>query len=45
MLTHCVPPVAPGTEDEWRALASATFTGEIVLANDLERVSLGVEPG
>ena len=41
VLTHCVPPVAPGAEEEWRAIASATFDGDVILANDLERLSLG----
>jgi hypothetical protein len=30
-----VPAVAPGTEDEWIALAATAFDGEIVLAHDL----------
>jgi ribonuclease Z len=45
VLTHCVPPVAPGSEEEWRAIASAKFDGVVILADDLERVSLGVEAG
>jgi ribonuclease Z len=35
VLTHMVPAVAPGTEDEWIALAATAFDGEIVLAHDL----------
>jgi ribonuclease Z len=35
VLTHMVPTVAPGTEDEWIALAATAFDGEIVLAHDL----------
>lgn len=35
VLTHYVPPLAPGTEDTWRALAAAHFAGEIVLGDDL----------
>jgi len=35
VLTHYVPPMAPGQEDEWRAIAAAHFTGEIVLGDDL----------
>ena len=31
----CVPPPAPGTEDEWIAEAAAHFDGEIILAPDL----------
>lgn len=40
VLTHCVPPVAPGAEDEWRSLAAAHFDGPIVLGPDLTSVSL-----
>jgi ribonuclease Z len=32
--THYVPGIFPGQEDEWRALATAEFTGQVVLAND-----------
>lgn len=35
VLTHPVPPPAPGTEDEWVAQAAEHFDGEIVLAHDL----------
>jgi ribonuclease Z len=38
VLTHYVPPLQPGQEDEWRALAAAHFAGEIVLGDDLTRV-------
>lgn len=41
VLTHCVPAVAPGSGDEWRALASSEFDGEVVLADDLTRVAVG----
>lgn len=40
MLTHYVPPMQPGAEDEWRALAQAHFGGEIVLGDDLTKVTL-----
>ncbi|MFO7589590.1 MAG: MBL fold metallo-hydrolase [Acidimicrobiia bacterium] len=40
VLTHPVPPPAPGTEDEWVAQAAAHFDGEIVLAHDLWSISL-----
>ena len=40
VLTHMVPSVAPGTEDEWRAIAAADFDGEIVLAHDLLSIDL-----
>ncbi|MCU1430383.1 MAG: metal-dependent hydrolase, beta-lactamase superfamily [Actinomycetia bacterium] len=39
VLTHPVPPPAPGTEDEWVALAAAHFDGEVVLAHDLMTVA------
>ena len=35
VLTHMVPAVAPGAEDEWTGIAAAEFDGEIVLAADL----------
>jgi ribonuclease Z len=41
VLTHCVPAVGPGQEDEWRAMAAAIFDGEIVVGNDLDRVTIG----
>lgn len=40
MLTHYVPPLLPGQEDAWRALAAAHFDGEIVLGDDLTSVSV-----
>ena len=39
VLTHPVPPPAPGTEEEWVAQAAAHFDGEIVLAHDLTTVA------
>ena len=38
VLTHCVPAVPPGGEEEWRALAASVFSGEIVVPADLDRV-------
>jgi ribonuclease Z len=38
VLTHPVPTPAPGSEEEWVALAAAHFDGEIILASDLTRV-------
>jgi ribonuclease Z len=35
VLTHCVPPPVPGTEQEWLDQATAHFTGHVVLAEDL----------
>jgi ribonuclease Z len=43
VLTHYVPPMQPGTEDEWRAQAAAHFEGTIELGDDLHRVV--VRPG
>lgn len=40
LLTHYVPPILPGQEDEWRALATAHFDGTVVLGPDLTRVSV-----
>jgi ribonuclease Z len=39
VLTHYVPPMQPGQEDEWRAIAAAHFTGPIVLGDDLTTAS------
>ena len=41
VLTHYVPAIQPGQEDEWRALAAAHFAGEIVLGPDLTSVTIG----
>lgn len=38
MLTHYVPAIQPGQEDEWRALAAQHFAGEIVVGPDLTSV-------
>lgn len=38
VLTHYVPPMASGTEEEWRALATARFDGTVELGDDLHRV-------
>ncbi|MGV0848721.1 ribonuclease Z [Mycolicibacterium phlei] len=43
ILTHYVPAIAPGQEDEWRALAAAHFDRQIELGDDLLRVE--VHPG
>jgi ribonuclease Z len=40
VLTHPVPPPAPGTEGEWVEAAAAHFHGEIVLAHDLWSTTL-----
>ncbi|BDY32977.1 ribonuclease Z [Mycolicibacterium mageritense] len=43
ILTHYVPGIAAGTEDEWRALAASAFDRQIELGDDLHRVE--VHPG
>jgi ribonuclease Z len=43
ILTHYVPPLAPGKEDEWRARAAAAFDRQVELGDDLHRVE--VHPG
>ncbi len=40
VLTHYVPSMQPGTEEEWRALAAAHFSGPIELGDDLHRVDV-----
>lgn len=35
MLTHYVPALQPGAEDEWRSIAAEHFSGTIVLGSDL----------
>jgi ribonuclease Z len=39
VLTHFVPALQPGQEEEWRAQAAAHFDGEIVVGPDLTSVS------
>jgi len=41
MLTHYVPVLFPGQEEQWRALARAHFAGDIVLGDDLTSVTIG----
>lgn len=41
VLTHYVPPLVPGQEEQWRSLAAAEFDGRIELGDDLLRVSVG----
>ncbi|CAM3381574.1 ribonuclease Z [Mycobacterium intermedium] len=40
IMTHYVPPLGPGQEDQWRALAAAEFSGQIELGDDLHRVEI-----
>ncbi|CAN5840506.1 Rv2407 family type 3 sulfatase [soil metagenome] len=41
VLTHYVPAIQPGQEDQWRALAATEFSGRIELGDDLHRVVVG----
>ena len=41
VLTHYVPPLAAGQEEQWRALATGEFSGRVELGDDLLRVSVG----
>jgi ribonuclease Z len=41
VLTHYVPALVPGTEEEWRARAAVHFRGRVELGNDLHRVEIG----
>ena len=43
VLTHYVPAIAPGQEDDWRELAATVFPRQIELGEDLHRVE--VHPG
>jgi ribonuclease Z len=43
ILTHYVPGIAPGQEDDWRALAASAFDRQIEIGDDLHRVE--VHPG
>lgn len=40
VLTHYVPPLAPGQEDQWRALAATEFGGPVELGDDLLKVTI-----
>lgn len=41
ILTHYVPALVPGQEQQWRALAAAEFDGRIELGDDLLTVQIG----
>jgi len=43
ILTHYVPAIQPGQEEEWRALAASAFDRQIEIGDDLHRVE--VHPG
>lgn len=40
LLTHLVPPPFPGTEQEWVDEAKAVFSGDVILAADLQRIAV-----
>jgi ribonuclease Z len=40
VLTHYIPGIAPGTEEEWRALAALHFGGRIVVGDDLTTIDV-----
>lgn len=40
VLTHCVPAVAPGQQDQWRALAAEEFAGRVEVGDDLHTVTV-----
>jgi ribonuclease Z len=40
VLTHLVPPPAPGTDQEWIDQAATHFDGEVILASDLATVDV-----
>ncbi|OBF14668.1 ribonuclease Z [Mycobacterium sp. ACS4331] len=41
VLTHYVPGLVPGQEEQWRALAAEEFDGRIELGDDLHQVTVG----
>ncbi|MGB3234181.1 MAG: ribonuclease Z [Mycobacterium sp.] len=43
ILTHYVPAIQPGQEEEWRSLAASVFDRQIEIGDDLHRVE--VHPG
>jgi len=44
VMTHYVPAIAPGQEEQWRALAASEFGGQIELGDDLHRVEVVARP-
>ena len=40
VLTHYVPPPAPGTEGQWKSIAAEHFDGEIVVDDDMTLVTI-----
>ncbi|HTQ21299.1 ribonuclease Z [Mycobacterium sp.] len=44
VMTHYVPAIEPGQEEQWRALAASEFGGQIELGDDLHRVEVVARP-
>jgi ribonuclease Z len=44
VMTHYVPALVPGQEEQWRALAAAEFGGRVELGDDLHRVEVKARP-
>jgi ribonuclease Z len=40
VMTHYVPAIVPGQEEQWRALAASEFNGRIELGDDLHHVEI-----
>jgi ribonuclease Z len=40
VLTHQIPTPAPGSTDEWVAIAREHFAGEIIFGEDLSSISI-----
>jgi ribonuclease Z len=40
VMTHYVPALVPGQEEQWRTLAASEFGGRIELGDDLHRVEV-----
>jgi len=45
VMTHYVPALVPGQEEQWRTLAASEFSGQIELGDDLHRVEVTGTPG
>jgi ribonuclease Z len=44
VMTHYVPALVPGQEEQWRALAAGEFGGRVELGDDLHRVEVNARP-
>jgi ribonuclease Z len=44
VMTHYVPALVPGQEEQWRTLAASEFGGRIELGDDLHRVEVQPHP-